>query len=227
MNAEQKKIYGQEKNSLRNMLRQMKTSNEKNIHFTVLNGIMRLRQLACHPHMVLNDFQGSSGKLDEIISTFETLQSEGHKVLIFSSFVKHLDIIAEAFNEHGWKYTMLTGTTVNREQEINKFASSNDVGAFLISLKAGGVGLNLTQADYVFIVDPWWNPASELQAISRAHRIGQDKHVFAYRFITENTIEEKIIRLQEGKRKLSETFIVDSNPFDTLTDKEWADLLDG
>lgn len=227
MTDDQKDIYQNEKNGLRNLLLQHQRQKENRNNLIVLNGIMQLRQLASHPGMVNSDYSGSSGKLEQIISTYETLRSEGHKVLIFSSFVKHLDIIAEAFNEHGWKYTMLTGTTVNREQEINKFASSNDVGAFLISLKAGGVGLNLTQADYVFIVDPWWNPASEMQAISRAHRIGQDKHVFAYRFITENTIEEKIIRLQEGKRKLSETFIVDSNPFDTLTDKEWADLLDG
>ncbi len=221
MTDQQDEIYQTEKNGLRNLLLRQK---EKN-NLIVLNGIMQLRQLASHPKMVHPEFLGSSGKLQEIVSTYETLRSEGHKVLIFSSFVKHLEIIADAFNTHGWKYTMLTGSTSDREQEINKFVNGKDIGAFFISLKAGGVGLNLTQADYVFIVDPWWNPASEMQAISRAHRIGQDKNVFAYRFITENTIEEKIIRLQEGKRRLSETFIVDSNPFDNLTDAEWAELL--
>ncbi|NDV57418.1 DEAD/DEAH box helicase [Bacteroides sp. 519] len=225
MTEQQNEIYQKEKNGLRNLLLQQQTEKVNHNNLIVLNGIMQLRQLASHPRMVQQDFTGSSGKLEEIITMYATLHSEGHKVLIFSSFVKHLEIIAEAFNKQGWKYAILTGATSNREQEISRFINNNDIGAFFISLKAGGVGLNLTQADYVFIIDPWWNPASEMQAISRAHRIGQDKNVFAYRFITQNSIEEKIIRLQEGKRKLSETFIVDSNPFDTLTDKEWMELL--
>ncbi|NDV67009.1 DEAD/DEAH box helicase [Bacteroides sp. 224] len=227
MHEQQQKVYEEEKNSLRNMLLKMKTSNEKNLHFTALNGIMRLRQLACHPHMVFNDFNSPSGKLDEIISTFETLQSVGHKVLIFSSFVKHLDIIAEAFKQKGWSYALLTGTTGNREEEIARFNSKENIRAFLISLKAGGVGLNLTQADYVFIIDPWWNPAAEMQAISRAHRIGQDKHVIAYRFITQDSIEEKIVRLQAEKKELFETFITENNPLKSLNDREWAGLLEG
>ena len=97
--------------------------------------------------------------------------------------------------------------------------------AFLISLKAGGVGLNLTQADYVFIIDPWWNPAAESQAIARAHRIGQDKQVIAYRFITQNSIEEKILQLLEDKRRLAETFITDSEALPALSNEQWADLL--
>lgn len=223
----QEEIYQREKNGLRNILLEQTLQRENRNNLTVLNGITLLRQLACHPAMIYPDFTGSSGKLENIISMFETLQSEGHKVLIFSSFVKHLEIIANAFSRRKWKYSMLTGSTLFREKEIEQFNQSDDVKAFLISLKAGGVGLNLTQADYVFIVDPWWNPAAEMQAISRAHRIGQDKQVIAYRFITEGSIEEKIIRLQEGKRKLSETFITDSNPFEALTDAEWANLLEG
>ena len=105
-------------------------------------------------------------------------------------------------------------------------ALCSEIRAFLISLKAGGVGLNLTQADYVFIVDPWWNPAAEAQAIARAHRIGQNKQVIAYRFITKDSIEEKIIRLQEDKRKLAETFITDSESMPVLTDQEWIGLLE-
>lgn len=100
------------------------------------------------------------------------MRSEGHKVLIFSSFVKHLEILADVFRQQGWKYALLTGSTNNRPSEITHFTEQKDVQAFLISLKAGGVGLNLTQADYVFIIDPWWNPAAEAQAIARAHRIG-------------------------------------------------------
>lgn len=226
MTDEQKDIYQKEKNSLRNLLLEDNTRKSSRNSLTVLNGIMLLRQLACHPLMVNPDFTGTSGKLEEIISTYETLRSEGHKVLIFSSFVKHLDIIAAAFTRHGWDYAMLTGSTVRREEEIEHFNQSDETGAFLISLKAGGVGLNLTQADYVFIIDPWWNPAAEMQAISRAHRIGQNKHVIAYRFITQGSIEEKIIHLQEYKRRLSETFITESNPFESLNDDEWAELIE-
>ena len=155
----------------------------------------------------------------------DTLRSEGHKVLIFSSFVRHLEILAEVFRQRGWKYALLTGSTNNRPSEIAHFTEQKDVQAFLISLKAGGVGLNLTQADYVFIIDPWWNPAAESQAIARAHRIGQDKQVIAYRFITQNSIEEKILQLQEDKRRLAETFITDSEALPALSNEQWADLL--
>lgn len=225
MMEKQKEAYEKEKNSLRNTLLQLKTGNEKASNFTVLEGINRLRQLACHPRMIDKEFQGTSGKLQEVISTFETLRSEGHKVLIFSSYVKHLEIIAEVFETHQWPYALLTGSSTNREEEIKRFTDTNKIQAFLISLKAGGVGLNLTQADYVFIIDPWWNPAAELQAISRAHRIGQNKQVFAYRFITEGSIEEKIVQLQAEKKELFNTFIADNNPLKSLDDKEWAKLL--
>lgn len=221
----QKEEYNKEKNSLRNVLLQLNTDQEELSKITILNGINHLRQLACHPRMVDENFQGSSGKLQEIVSTFETLKSEGHKVLIFSSFVKHLDLIAEVFQTNGWPYAMLTGSSTDREEEIRRFAETDSIQAFLISLKAGGVGLNLTQADYVFIIDPWWNPAAELQAIARAHRIGQEKHVFAYRFITEGSIEEKIVVLQDEKKELFDTFITDNNPLRSLSDKEWAGLL--
>lgn len=226
MTAPQKEVYRKEKNTLRNLLLEFSTQKERHSNLTILNGITRLRQLACHPRMISDDYLSSSGKLKEIISTFETLRSEGHKVLIFSSFVKHLELVAEVFKANHWSYAWLTGTSINREKEIERFAGNKEIHAFLISLKAGGVGLNLTQADYVFIIDPWWNPAAELQAVSRAHRIGQNKHVFAYRFITEESIEEKIIRLQEEKKRLSETFITESNPLQMLTDAEWAGLLD-
>lgn len=226
MTDEQSALYEQEKNSLRNILLQFNGQQEHHQSLTVLNGISRLRQLACHPSMILPDFTGSSGKLEHIIDTFETLRSEGHKVLIFSSFVKHLELIATAFRERQWAYALLTGSSTNRPEEIARFTQTEEIQAFLISLKAGGVGLNLTQADYVFIIDPWWNPAAEAQAIARAHRIGQDKQVIAYRFITQNSIEEKIIQLQEDKRKLAATFITDSNSLPSLTDKEWTELLE-
>ena len=225
MSEKQGESYEQEKNSLRNILLQQPENKDRYHMFSILNGILRLRQLACHPQLIFPDFDGVSGKTEQIIDTFDTLRSEGHKVLIFSSFVRHLEILAEVFRQRGWKYALLTGSTNNRPSEIAHFTEQKDVQAFLISLKAGGVGLNLTQADYVFIIDPWWNPAAESQAIARAHRIGQDKQVIAYRFITQNSIEEKILQLQEDKRRLAETFITDSEALPALSNEQWADLL--
>lgn len=225
MTEEQETYYEQEKNSLRNILLQHPQQIDKLHSFSILNGILRLRQLACHPQLVFPEYNGTSGKTAQILETFDTLRSEGHKVLIFSSFVKHLNVLADAFSERGWKYALLTGATNNRPTEIAHFTEQNDVQAFLISLKAGGVGLNLTQADYVFIVDPWWNPAAEAQAIARAHRIGQNKQVIAYRFITQDSIEEKILRLQDEKRKLAEIFVNDSETLPALSNEQWVDML--
>ena len=224
MLSEQQKIYDKEKNSLRHELLKMSNvpSQER---FVILNGITRLRQLACHPSLISSDFTDTSGKMERIIEMFETLQSEGHKVLIFSSFVKHLELIAAEFQRKDWKYAWLTGTSTNRHEEINLFSKSKDIQAFFISLKAGGVGLNLVEAGYVFIIDPWWNPAAEAQAIARAHRIGQQKKVIAYRFITEGSIEEKIIRLQEQKRKIAAGVIAENDSVSNLSDKEWIELL--
>ena len=225
MDEAQQTYYEQEKNSLRNILLQQSRELDRHSAFSILNGILRLRQLACHPQLIFPDFNGTSGKMAQIIETFDTLQSEGHKVLIFSSFVRHLELLAEAFRERSWKYALLTGSTNNRPSEIAHFTEQKDVQAFLISLKAGGVGLNLTQADYVFIIDPWWNPAAESQAIARAHRIGQEKQVIAYRFITQQSIEEKILLLQDEKRRLAEIFITDNDPLPHLSEQEWANLL--
>lgn len=225
MSEEQSEYYKQEKNSLRHILLQGSQVQDRLLRFNILNGILRLRQLSCHPRLIFHNYKGFSGKTEQIVETFDTLRSEGHKVLIFSSFVEHLEILAEIFRERGWKYALLTGTTNDRPAEIAHFTEQESVQAFLISLKAGGVGLNLTQADYVFIIDPWWNPAAEAQAIARAHRIGQNKQVIAYRFITQNSIEEKIIQLQEEKRKLAETFITDTDGLPRLSNEQWAELL--
>lgn len=223
MTEEQTIIYKKEKNSLRNSLLEEWGRNK----LIALNGIMRLRQLANHPGLIDPDYKGSSGKMEQIVEAYETLLSEGHKVLIFSSFVSHLELLAKEFEQRGWNYALLTGATSDRDKEIKRFTEDPAVSAFLISLKAGGVGLNLTQADYVFIIDPWWNPAAEMQAESRAHRIGQGKQVFVYRFISDHTIEEKIRALQERKSSLAETFIAENDPLQSLTDEEWKELLRG
>ena len=225
MTEEQEKVYIEEKNSIRNNLLEDRKLFVKN-GFIALQSLMRLRLLSNHPVMTYPQYHGDSGKFDQVMLYFEDIKANGHKVLIFSSFVKSLEIIAESFAERGWKYAMLTGKTEKREKEIDRFNQDKDVNAFLISLKAGGTGLNLTEADYVFIIDPWWNPAAEMQAVSRAHRIGQDKKVMVYRFISSRSIEEKIISLQEEKSRLSEIFITANNPFDYLSDSEIEKLFE-
>jgi SNF2 family DNA or RNA helicase len=181
----------------------------------VLQALTRLRQLANHPQLI--GLNHDSGKYDEVTRVLENIIAEKHKVLIFSSFVQHLDIYAQYLTQNGHKFALLTGQTKNREQVIESFQTDANNHVFLISLKAGGVGLNLTAADYVFLLDPWWNPAAENQAINRAHRIGQDKKVFVYRFIAADSIEEKIVKLQERKSELADVFINSNNPFKALS----------
>ena len=223
MTETQQERYEIEKNEIRNLLFENKENLTKN-NFVVLKGLLRLRLLANHPSLLDSEYLEDSGKFDQVILYFESLKAGRHKVLIFSSFVKHLKLLSERFELEGWKYAMLTGQTVKREEEINKFNLHDDVNCFFISLKAGGIGLNLTAADYVFIIDPWWNPAAEMQAFSRAHRIGQDKPVMVYRFISSDTIEEKIIMLQQLKLQLSASFITSNNPLENLNNQEIEEL---
>ena len=225
MTEAQEEIYNAEKNSIRNKLLENKDLFVKN-RFVALQSLMKLRLLSNHPRLIDSDYKESSGKFDQITLYFESAKESGHKVLIFSSFVKHLKLLAEYFDEKGWKYAMLTGQTQKREEEITKFNQNKDVNCFFISLKAGGTGLNLTAADYVFIIDPWWNPAAEMQALSRSHRIGQNKNVMVYRFISNHSIEEKILHLQDRKIQLSETFVPSNNPLDDLDDKEFVGLFE-
>ena len=222
MTEKHQEAYDEEKNKIRNIIIEAREHPEiKKNNFIILSGLTKLRQLANHPRMADADYDADSGKFEQIIMSFESLKASHHKVLVFSSFVKHLNILAEKFDDEGWKYAMLTGETTNRESEIKRFKENDDISCFFISLKAGSTGLNLTEADYVFIIDPWWNPASEMQAFSRAHRIGQDKPVMVYRFITSETVEEKILRLQDAKKELFETFVNEANP---LSRFDWDDI---
>jgi len=144
--------------------------------------------------------------------------SEGHKALVFSQFTSLLAIVRDRFDQEGLRYEYLDGRTRNRKAKVERFQSDTDCPLFLISLKAGGSGLNLTAADYVFILDPWWNPAVEAQAIDRTHRIGQTRPVFAYRIIARDTVEEKVLELQQGKRALADAIITaDDNLIRNLT----------
>ena len=180
----------------------------------VLAAITRLRQIACTPLLTVNNREilldkrsadalcQTSGKLTELFRRLEELRGTGHKALLFSDYTGFLDIIAAIMEKRGWKHAMLTGQTRDREATIATFQNNADCQFFLVSLKAGGVGLNLTSADYVFLLDPWWNTAAEEQAVSRAHRIGQHRSVFVYRMITEGTLEEKIMNVKNRKQSL-------------------------
>ncbi len=171
--------------------------------FVILQGLMRLRQICCHPGLLDPALKGeSSAKMTALFYLLDQLREEGHKVLVFSQFVKMLDIIRDRLEDEGREYSYLTGQTQDREQVIENFQQSDDANVFLLSLKAGGSGLNLTAASYVVLYDPWWNPAVEAQAIDRTHRIGQESKVIAYRLLMKDTVEEKIRILQQQKRQM-------------------------
>ncbi len=226
MTEEQLKLYEEEKSAVRNSIfKSIESAGLEKSAIVVLQGLMKLRQISNHPVMAYDDYQSGSGKFETVLQDMESVISEGHKILVFSSFVKHLSLYAEALTKKRIKFSMLTGASTNREKIVNAFQDDPGNKIFLISLKAGGVGLNLTAADYVFILDPWWNPASEMQAMNRAHRIGQDRSVFMYKYITTNTIEEKISRLQAKKSQLADMFITSNNPVKDIDIKQILDII--
>ncbi|MBM4251697.1 MAG: hypothetical protein FJ146_06980 [Deltaproteobacteria bacterium] len=174
----------------------------------VLEALLRLRQAACHPGLIDNAHDGSdSGKIDLLMAKLREVVDGGHKALVFSQFTSLLNFVRRQLDQEAIAYEYLDGQTRHREERVARFQQDPTTAIFLISLKAGGVGLNLTAADYCFILDPWWNPAAEAQAVDRAHRIGQTKTVFAYRLIARDTIEDKILALQAKKRDLADAII--------------------
>jgi len=202
--------YEESKSEVRNfLLDQQKTGGNKKTSILILQSLTRLRLMANHPLLSIDDYIGDSGKTNEILNRVQQVVENDNKVLIFSQFVKHLDLLARELVKIDIPFIRLSGRDDSKTREVNidEFETNADIKVFLISLKAGGTGLNLTAADYVFLLDPWWNPAVEEQAISRAHRIGQTKPVFVYRFITTGTLEEKIIKLQEKKRETADIFV--------------------
>ncbi|MDR0537583.1 MAG: DEAD/DEAH box helicase family protein [Tannerellaceae bacterium] len=228
MSDTQTELYNAEKNRIRNMLldQARETPDAPFNKILALEALHRLRQLANHPAMLIPDYADESGKMEEILLAFDSLRQSGHKALLFSSYVKHLKLLAARFDQRGWKYAILTGETRHREQVIDQFKADDNIHAFFISLKAGSTGLNLTAADYVFILDPWWNPAAEMQALSRAHRIGQNKKVIALRFISTNTVEEKMMQLQHNKTALYNTFINVGNAIDHFTWEDFEQIIE-
>lgn len=229
MDEAQALLYEKIKSKYRNQLAQLYTQGTiKNNTTYVLKGLLELRLLANHPQLHPEGKYLHSGKYEEITFNLLKVVEEGHKVLIFSQFVKHLQIYQHFCEENNLSYCMLTGqqNEATRKQMIKEFQDNACKQLFLISLKAGGVGLNLTAASYVFIADPWWNPAAELQAINRAHRIGQHNKVLAYRYITKNSIEEKIMLLQQKKQKLADIMVQHSNPFQLFDEKTILSLFE-
>lgn len=213
MGKEQKRRYEEMRGHYRDSLLGMVETqgiNKSKMH--VLEALLRLRQAACHPAL-LDDSRvaESSAKLDVLVPHIEELIDEGHKALVFSQFTSMLSIVRHHLDEKGIQYEYLDGQTRDRKSHVDRFQDDPECGVFLISLKAGGLGLNLTAADYVFLLDPWWNPAVEAQAIDRAHRVGQTRRVFAYRLICRDTVEEKIAALQTRKKSLADAILESDN----------------
>jgi len=202
MSADQKKYYEQVKSAMRNQI--LSLFDDPKTRLQALQALTRLRQIANHPRLADPEYAGSSAKMDDVLAQWDVVRRAGHKVLFFSSYVQHLQLYRSVWEKEKYPYAWLTGEVAqaDRGAAVQRFQSDPDVQAFFMTLGAGGVGLNLTAADYVFLLDPWWNPAKEDQAIARAHRIGRLHPVTALRFISRGTIEEKIIQLQERKRAL-------------------------
>ncbi len=228
MDTEQQRVYDLYKVEFQKYLAGLSADELHSSSLHVLQGLTKLRQICNSPALLSDEaFYGEqSAKMDELMAQIENLKDE-HKLVIFSQFVGMLDLIKQRLVEQNLSFAYLTGQTKNREEQVDLFQNDPSVRIFLVSLKAGGTGLNLTEADYVFLVDPWWNPAVENQAIDRAHRIGQTKKVMAIRLITPNTIEEKIMELQKRKRELSNDLIhTDTNVLKQLSKDDLLTLID-
>ena len=219
MEGEQLKLYRAELKRAQRLLLGVQTREQLNEQrFNVLTSLLRLRQICCHPALV-NDQLGEveSAKVNALLDLLEPLMEEGHKVLVFSQFVTMLDRLRKTVKEREWPHFYLAGSTENRGDLVKSFQAAEGGAVFLISLKAGGFGLNLTAASYVVLFDPWWNPAVESQAIDRTHRIGQTRHVMAYRLLMRESIEQKIRALQKQKGALMADVLGEEKFAQTLT----------
>lgn len=221
MPDDHQRIYKEEASKIRNHLLGLIKNQQYRIH--VFSALMTLRQMANHPKIIDATYEGLSGKLEEMLQVAKPILKNKNKILFFSSFEKHLHIAAEGLQALGFNVLTVTGETPleQRTAKVNQFQNDENSNLLGMTLKTGGVGLNITRADYVFILDPWWNPFSEMQAVARAHRIGRTSSVIVYRFITKDSIEEKIVSLQNQKQALASNFIdiPDHTPL-TLEDME-------
>jgi len=213
LEPQQRRLYDELRDHYRARLtKTVKEQGMKRSKIHVVEALLRLRQAACHPGLIdKTRSHESSAKLDALLDQLREVIESGHKALVFSQFTSMLALVRERLGREKFTYEYLDGRTRDREARVTRFQTDPEVPLFLISLKAGGLGLNLTAADYCFILDPWWNPAAEAQAIDRAHRMGQTKPVFAYRLIAKDTVEEKILALQEKKRDLADAVVSAEN----------------
>lgn len=227
MDEEQHRIYEEQKSYYRNkILENISKEGIQKSQILILRGLTQLRKLAIHPILFDANYSGESAKFTDVLIRLEELRHEGRKVLLFSQFVKHLQLFREVFEREKIPYSWLTGEVPQQTRGgvITEFEQTDGFRAFLIQLRTGGSGLNLTKADCVFLLDPWWNPAAEEQAIARSHRIGQHLPVFVWRFITKETIEEKIMKLQERKSQLANDMLSQSNPIARLSQEDLEEL---
>ena len=224
LSPEQTEIYEKMVKEIRlNILKQVGEVGFEKSKIHIFSALTKLRQICNHPWLISDEYKDvKSGKMELLMDLLDDAIEGGHKVLVFSQFVGMLKIIKEEFDKQGIKYSYLDGSTKNRQSVIDEFNSDNDIKVFLISLKAGGFGINLTSADIVILYDPWWNPMVERQAMDRVHRIGQIKTVNVYKLISENTIEEKILSLQESK-KLVFSNVIDSSS-SILSSMTWDEI---
>lgn len=227
LGEEQRRIYDAYEKELREYISAKDEDEIAKNSMHVLTGLTKLRQICNSPALLKDEeqFGDSSAKIDVLMEQIENKSSQ-HKILVFSQFVSMLDLIKKELEQRNISFEYLTGQTKNRAAKVNEFQENEEVRVFLISLKAGGTGLNLTEADYVYLVDPWWNPAVENQAIDRCYRIGQKKNVIAVRLICPNTVEEKIMKLQQSKTQLANDLIVtDHSVFNKLSKKDLMGIL--
>ena len=225
MTPTQRKVYLVELARAREEVAALAVRGELKRHkIQILACLTRLRQICCHPMLVGAGPAVGSGKFDALFELLEPLLAEGHKVLLFSQFVKALELVKAEMQRRRMPFHMLTGSTTNRPQVVSAFESDPEASVFLISLRAGGTGLNLTAASYVVLLDPWWNPAVEAQAIDRTHRIGQNRTVIAYRLLMRDTIEEKIWELQQRKSDLVKS-VLGEDGFARRLDREALEYL--
>jgi len=207
MDENHKKFYEQKKSYYKQILdKQIAVNGIEGSRFVILQAFNDLRQIASVPELKSED-KISSSKIDALFDMLDDIVLNGHKVLLFANFLGSLDLISAKAMEKGYEHLLMTGSTKNRQELVERFQNDKNIKLFLMTLKVGGVGLNLTEADYVFIFDPWWNKAAENQAVDRAHRIGQKNTVFSYKMITKDTIEEKILELQANKQDMTDMII--------------------
>jgi len=227
MEGEQRKLYEEMREHYRmSLLGRISKNGMARSKMHILEALLRLRQAACHPGLIDKSRTGEmSAKLESLLPQLEEVMEGGHKAIVFSQFTSFLSILKGHLDQQKVKYEYLDGKTKDRQAAVEHFQGDSDCKLFLVSLKAGGVGLNLTAAEYVFLLDPWWNPAVESQAIDRAHRIGQTRSVFAYRLISKGTVEEKVLELQKSKRDLADAIIGEDNRLIGSLQREDLELL--